>query len=454
MATATYAGVVVTRSVMLVAVAIFFVSCTDSARPRSGRTDGFTAIQESTSTLPLVTQHEEQPTVATGRPELTTRSNPPAPKTVHGTVISSTDGEPIAGATVSVSSNTVMTGIDGSFTLTGVVGDGPVIVERPLWQTVSVDQPVSNTVLLIELAPLLVKGLRVSREVAADRVRFDELLALADDSVVNALVFDTKDESGTVLYETEVGFAHKITAVDAVYEPTELLAKAKQHDLYTITRIVTFEDARWIRAEPDAKLAGVWVDPANRDNWDYPIDLAVEACQLGFDEIQFDYIRFPAGQTAVVAAALMPATSEERAVVIAEFLGEARTRLDSVGCGISAAVFGIVMSSETDEGVGQTVESVSAVVDALSPMLYPSHYGPGWLGFADPNDHPGPVVAHSLDAGADRMASATLMRPWLQGFYYSSTEVLAQIREADQRGAGWILWNASGNYKLEWLPSS
>lgn len=436
---------------------LLFVGCSDSAR-RS-----VSAVEGTTTTVPA----ESTPTSAAldGSPgtELAVASEasanpgttvPPTTITVRGTVISSVDGAPLAEATVSANGVSVVTDADGSFVLTGVTAENLITVERPVWQARSVELSASDETLVVELEPVVVRALRVSRYVAADPAAFENILQLADQSVVNALVFDTKDETDTVLYDTGVAFANETGAVDAVYEPALLLAKAKEHDLYTITRIVTFEDSTWVRSDPEAKLAGAWVDASNRENWTYPIELAVEACMLGFDEIQFDYVRFPAGRTAVSAAQLIPSTAEDRAAVIADFLGEARSQLHPLGCGVSAAVFGIVMSSDTDEGIGQTPETVSAAVDAVSPMLYPSHYSSGWLGFADPNDHPGPVVAHALDSGADRMAPSSLMRPWLQGFYYGGTDVLEQIRETEARGAGWIIWNASGRYELDWLPSS
>ena len=277
---------------------------------------------------------------------------------------------------------------------------------------------------------------------------------MVDRTTVNALVFDTKDETDRVLYETNVAFAHEIGAAQPVYDPEPLLADARARGLYTITRIVTFEDTTWAAADPEAKLAGAWVDAGDEANWSYPIDLAVEACQLGFDEIQFDYVRFPSGRTAEAAAALVPATAEARSAAIGGFLGQARERLLAEGCGVSAAIFGIVMTSNTDERLGQTPETVSPSVDALSPMLYPSHYSPGWLGFADPNDHPGPVIANALDGGVGRVSADTVVRPWLQGFYYNGPQVLEQIEEAEARGAGWIIWNASGRYSAEWLPPS
>ncbi|MDH4280077.1 MAG: putative glycoside hydrolase [Acidimicrobiia bacterium] len=300
--------------------------------------------------------------------------------------------------------------------------------------------------------PEVVRGLRVSEIVAGDRERFDALLELADASVVNTLVFDTKTEAGHVLYESDVALANEIGAVRDVYDPTELLAAAREHDLYTITRIVTFEDDRWSNARPATSLEGTWMNAADRTNWSYPIDLAVESCSLGFDEIQFDYVRFPDGQAA--RRSDVPAAMDERTAVIAEFLETARASLAEEGCRTSAAVFGIITASATDEGIGQTVEALSGNVDALSPMLYPSHYGPGWIGFDDPNEHPGPVIAHALDSAAPDLAVGTRMQPWIQAFYYNGEQIRAQITEAEQREAGWMLWNYSGNYRSDWLPTS
>ncbi|MDH3683559.1 MAG: hypothetical protein OEV40_26875, partial [Acidimicrobiia bacterium] len=226
----------------------------------------------------------------------------PAPtsrtRALSGTVVSAVSGSPLAGASVTAGDRSFLTGPDGRFTLDAAPGD-PLEVRRSAWEPVELEPTAAatGTELAVELEPRIVRGLRVSSDVAGDRAEFDALLALADQTTVNALVFDTKDESDAVLYETSVAFAHEIGAVRPVYDPRELLAAAREHDLYAITRIVTFEDDSWARSTPGAKLAGAWVDAANRDNWTYPIDLAVEACRLGFDEIQFDYVRFPTGRT-------------------------------------------------------------------------------------------------------------------------------------------------------------
>ncbi|MEM9561638.1 MAG: putative glycoside hydrolase [Actinomycetota bacterium] len=380
------------------------------------------------------------------------------PTEVTATVVSAVDGEPIAGVVVTsvgaVSDDDVdpiTTDADGAFTIEADL-DQPLLIRLPTWLPVAVDPSELASGDTIELQPVVARGVRVSREVAADGGRFDDLLDLIAPTTVNALVFDTKDETGQVLYRTDVAKAAELGAVEALYRPDELLARADDAGLYPITRVVTFEDDLWSEGDAEAKLAGDWVDATDPVNWEYPLALAAEACALGFAEVQFDYVRYPAGRTAEVAADLVPRTPDERSAVIAAFLTEAGERLAPFGCGVSAAIFGIVMSSETDEGIGQTVEAIGPVVDALSPMLYPSHYGPGWLGFADPNDHPGPVIADALDDGLPRLAPDTQMRPWIQAFYYNGAQIGAQISEAESRGAGWLLWNASGNYRADWLP--
>ena len=281
--------------------------------------------------------------------------------------------------------------------------------------------------------------------VVFDEDKWDSILSLADQSVVNTIVFDTKDESGQVLYDTTVALAQEIGAVHVFYDPVDRIAEARAHDLYTITRIVTFEDNLWANSG-EAQVIGAWVDARNQDNWEYPIALAVEACGLGFDEVQFDYIRFPAGSAGGALNRREGLTEEIRVAAIESFLEEARAAINPLGCAVSADVFAIVMSTPDDQGIGQKPEGLSRHLDAISPMIYPSHYGNGWLGFDDPNEHNAEVTADALDDGAPRLTNPALMRPWLQAFYYNASEILEGINEAEKRGFGWMLWNVNGNY--------
>ncbi len=367
-------------------------------------------------------------------------------------MVSAVDGRPLADVVVAALDTSVVTGADGTFLLDDVVGSPDLVVHKPAWTTLSVPGTALREPVLVELEPFMVKGLRVSQQVAGDAQAFDNLLAIADDTVVNTLVFDTKDRTDYVLYDTDVAFAREIGAVDVIYDPLELIALAKEQGLYTITRITTFKDAVWAGATPESALSHEWLDAADPVNWEYPLDLADEACDLGFDEVQFDYVRFPSGEAAAETASHVPANESDRTSAVGEFLGQARARLHPRGCAVSAAIFGIVMSSDNDERLGQTPETVSAVTDAVSPMLYPSQYNSGWLGYASPYSHPGPVVAHALAPGQDRITGDSLLRPWLQGFSYGETQVLAQIAEADARGVGWIVWNSYGEYDPAWLP--
>ena len=449
-------------AVVAAALAVVATSCTDTAAQvstepaPSTRSDGGSFPAPSPSS-----PADGPPTSATSgsastdrAPSSTSSATPLA--TVSGTVVSAATGRPLDGAVVSAGGNRVVTAGDGRFEFEAEPGS-LLTVDRPAWLPATVDVPTGSeppTDLVVALEARVVRGVRLAPAVAGDRAALDDLFELIDGTVVNTLVFDTKDETDRVLYDTDVEQARTLGVVDPRYDPAEVVAEAEDRGYYTVTRIVTFEDATWAASGPDAELAGGWVDAANPANWDYPIALAVEACQLGFDEIQFDYVRFPSGRTASTAAALVPPTEAERTGAIASFLGQAREALRADGCAVSAAIFGIVLSSATDERLGQTPETISATVDAVSPMLYPSHYSPGWIGFADPNEHPGPVVADALDDGLPRLAPEAIMRPWIQGFYYDATQVRAQIDEAEARGTGWIIWNASGRYAASWLPSA
>lgn len=408
---------------------------------------------EPTTTVAAVTSRPPvtSTTTSTTSTTTTTTTTTLPPTFDVAMVVVGPDGAGLPDATVTIGEEEATTSADGSLSFAGIA-PATIEVTRFGWLPTSVDWKGGDEPVEVALEPRVVRGLRVSSYVAADPEQFAGLLDLAANSTVNTLVFDTKDESNYVLYESESDFAADVGSVNPMYDPTELIAMAKDQGLYTITRIVTFEDSRWTKALPEHKLAGNWIDPTIVAAWEYPLQLAVEACEFGFDEIQFDYLRFPAGRTATVAQARIPLTEEERVAAIGAFLTEARSRLHPLGCALSADIFAIVLSSPGDQGIGQRPEDVSATVDAVSPMIYPSHYSDGWLGFPSPNDHPGPVVADALDDGIPRMAVGTSMRPWLQAFYYNAAQILAEISEAEERGVGWILWNARGNYAESALP--
>jgi hypothetical protein len=317
----------------------------------------------------------------------------------------------------------------------------------------------------ITLEPFIVKGIRIHGPTAGTEGWFENLLDMIDGTVINTLVFDTKDEKGRVSYETEVQGAQGTGAMVYDYDVGALLAMAKERDYYTITRIVTFQDPFWATANPEHAARNTatgglwttstglaWADPTDREAWEYPLALAVEACRLGFDEVQFDYVRFPSDGDVSVLGYDEDVDEDGRVATISAFLSEARDRLHAEGCAISADIFAIVLSFPNDQGIGQRLEELSRSVDVLSPMIYPSHYSTGWLGFDNPNDHPSEVLRQALDAGMPRLEGA-MFRPWLQAFYYDAGQIGEEIAEAERYDLGWMLWNAASQFEAGWFPT-
>ena len=213
-----------------------------------------------------------------------------------------------------------------------------------------------------------------------------------------------------------------------------------------IPRIAVFDTST---GEPFTKNGQWFLDPTDPRARQYALDVAAEACRAGFDEIQFDYVRFPDGYSDAVR---FEGRADElgRVNAISGFL-EGTALLHPLGCAVAADIFGFIISIEDDGGIGQKLEHLAGHVDVVSPMVYPSHYGSGWFGAECPNDHPAVVVGGALDQGLSRLPGDTIMRPWIQDFdwapcgpaEYGAAEVRAQIDAAAERGLGYMVWNAA-----------
>ena len=203
-----------------------------------------------------------------------------------------------------------------------------------------------------------------------------------------------------------------------------------------------------------------WLDPTDRDSWTYPLDLAEEACRLGFDEIQFDYIRFPSdGPISRLSFDELSAedyyseaSQQKRIETIAAFLDEAHALLNPMGCAVAADIFAITLESTSDEGIGQSPLEFSNSVDVLSPMIYTYTYGPGWKGWDNPTDHAVELVEAALDAGIPRLQGFAIYRPWLQRAFLEDSEILAVQDVANERDMGWMLWSAGTIFDAGHLP--
>ncbi len=323
--------------------------------------------------------------------------------------------------------------------------------------------------------PEKVRGLYVNSWSAGAPGRLAELVALAERTEINSFVIDVKDATGYVSYPTRAPLAREIGAHGDVRirNLSRLLGKLEEAGIYPIARIVIVKDSLLAAARPDLAVqdtaGGVWLDnkgvawmnPHQREVWDYHIALAQEAASWGFPEIQWDYVRFPDAQIEDMRRARFPGANDQpRAKAIRDFLTYSRDALAEMNVCVTADVFGVTTSAPHDVGIGQVWESFIDVVDAALPMVYPSHYWKGSFGVEAPNAHPYEIVRAALDSAVRRSASipgAGATRPWLQDFTlgeppYGPAEVRAQIQATYDAGIDeWILWNAGSRYTEEAL---
>ncbi len=364
------------------------------------------------------------------------------------------DGRPISGVYVSSGAGEAVTDRSGQF-LVRKAESGTVDVWRPAWTRGDFDWDGSPGKLTISIAPRVAKAVHVTGEIAGSRQLWAETIDRINSTELNAVMLDLKPEDGLVLYDSQVPFARSIGAVDPMYDLSALAMQLHERDIYLIGRIVAFQDPTAARRAPEmavrssatgkpySKAGQYFLDPTDVDARQYALDLAGEACGLGVDEIQFDYVRYPDGFSGV---AVFDGGSDEAARVdaIQSFLREARAVLHPLGCAVAGDIFGFITTALDDGGIGQQWEVVSSELDVVSPMLYPSHYDAGWYGFDKPNDHPGPMVDRALKDAMRRLETGAVVRPWLQDFGYTADQVRDQIDSAESHGLGWMLWNFRG----------
>ncbi len=302
--------------------------------------------------------------------------------------------------------------------------------------------------------------------------RFRELVRLADESEVNALVIDVKDDTGFLTYPSKVptaaaiGATKELRARDAEARVREMLA----HGIYPIARIVVAKDPLLAERKPDWAIqssAGglwrdrrgtAWVDAFNDSVWVYAAQLAAEAIEMGFAEVQFDYVRFPDEPRARMATAVFPArrAGESTRQGVQRNLAMLRSRMRPYGVPVTLDVFGMTTVMTGDMGIGQVWEDLVGASDVVLPMVYPSHYAPGMYGTQTPNAEPYLVVRRALEDGLRRSAlldRPASIRPYLQAFTlgaprYTGEHVREQIRAAADVGIeSWVLWNPRSDYR-------
>ena len=199
-----------------------------------------------------------------------------------------------------------------------------------------------------------------------------------------------------------------------------------------------------------SKNGQYFLDPSDQKSRNYVLNVAIEACGLGFDEIQFDYIRYPDTSHSNLAYK-EESTFNNRTRNINSFLDEATEILHGEGCLVSADIFGYVLQTKSDNGIGQHLESIVQSVDFISPMVYPSHYSNGSFGYQYPNKYPYEVISAALNDGLSRGIEIKQLRPYLQGFWHTTEDVRLNIKAAEDMGLDWIIWNNSSMYDTNYF---
>src|SRR5262249_15946930 len=315
--------------------------------------------------------------------------------------------------------------------------------------------------------PREVRGVHVTMALAGIAGKLDQYIAMKD-SGLNTIELDVKDENGQVGRPGNVPLAHQVGSGTRYYDPERAVAKIHAAGLYLIGRIVTFEDPILSANAPELAIRRAdgsrwlnsgglgWTNEYDKRVWKYNVDIAVQAAKLGFDEIQFDYVRFPSdGDLSQIR--YPGAHTQPMGWTIPAFLKYARSRLHPLGVRLSVDVFGL--SATRDLGIGQFPRRIAAVVDAIYPMVYPAHYVPRRCNIINPHDPPGTTVAYSLRDFRNKVEGRKAMLiPWLQDFSLGRPYTLADVQDQIQAARlehvkGFMLWNAEGVYTVRALAT-
>lgn len=324
---------------------------------------------------------------------------------------------------------------------------------------------------------ILEKDIKKSEELFANADKankFERIIGIASATEINGLVINVKDDNGFITYNSQVEIVKEMNENTAIpiKDVGKMLQILKEYDIYTIGRIVTFKDKHFAVKKPEhaiqLKTGGTWLDP-NSGNipwinpfdkyvWDYNISIAKEAALIGFDEIQFDYVRFPDGAKKYNLITEFPGREgRDKDQAIADFLKYAREELEPYNVNIGADVFGLITRTWDDypEDIGQTWMLIGEHVDSICPMVYPSHYSTGWYNLENPNANPYEVVKGAMQEAQEKNSSLKkppVIRSWIQDFdwagkEYGPKEVRDQIIAAKELGlTEYMVWNPKNVY--------
>ncbi len=324
-------------------------------------------------------------------------------------------------------------------------------------------------------APAVIRGIYLNAYAAGSKARLPKLLAIADSTEINTFVIDVKDEKG-MRYRTALDLQKQIGGEVTMSNLKAVVDTIKAHGIWTVARIVVFKDPMLSQAKPEwsiknpsgglwrDKAGNTWVSAWDENVWEYNIKIAEEVLRAGFDEVQFDYVRFPEPFPSLPKQIHAHAQGDRTDAIVA-FLKKAEPRIHALGGVMAADLFGLSPNDPKDIQIGQQWERILANTDHVLPMTYPSHYLPTHLkGIPKPNQMPYETVFASVGMGvirADRLRAAgkpaARIIPWLQGFSapwvtrdypYGVEQADAQIRAVYDVGLeDWVFWHPGSKYE-------
>ena len=322
--------------------------------------------------------------------------------------------------------------------------------------------------------PEAVKGIYVTACVAGTPSWRENLKKLIETTELNSVVIDIKDYSGTISF-LDPDFPQTNVSGCRVSDMKEFVEELHKSDIYVIGRITVFQDPFYTKLHPELAVkkksdGGVWkdhkglafIDVGAKPYWDYVVDLSKKSYALGFDELNFDYIRYPSDGNMKDTNYTWTIGSSTKPQMLKSFFSYLHDSLKDTGAKISADLFGMTTTNNDDLGIGQVLEDTLLYFDFVDPMVYPSHYPPTWNGFKNPAEHPYEVIKLSMQGGIDKeqalqvslgisTSTPSKLRPWLQDFdmgaSYGVAEVRAQIKATYDIGlTSWLIWDAGNKY--------
>lgn len=326
-----------------------------------------------------------------------------------------------------------------------------------------------------------VKGIYLTGH-SAGGARLANLTQLLNDTELNAMVIDVKDDFGDMTFDLKSDNPLiKENTQNYVSDPAQMMKHMEEHQIYPIARVVVFKDTRLAEARPELSFThddgSVWkngrgesfVNPFSQEVWEYNVEIAKQAAKMGFKEIQFDYVRFPEGfETRSDELKYTYGDYQEKGLddiqqrveAVTDFVKYAKKELEPYGVEVSVDIFGYSATVPEAPGIGQNFSKISENVDVISSMIYPSHWG-SYFGIAKPDLEPYKLVSEYMKVENDvlgKLDTPPQSRPWLQDFTasylgagnyreYGPAEIEAQIKALKEAGVNeFLLWDAGNTY--------